>query len=81
MSSSRRWMSRIWSIRKHCRNQFVRQWPSCGVWMFRKGVSVLAKYTLAYFIIKNAELDKSRPPTQDVAHLVTLRNALVHYEP
>lgn len=46
-----------------------------------KRATILAKYTLAYFLIKNARLDTSRPPAQDVGHLAALRNALVHFEP
>jgi hypothetical protein len=42
---------------------------------------ILDKYTIAYFIIKNAKLDTSRQPAQDVDLLVKLRNALIHYEP
>jgi len=43
--------------------------------------SILEKYNIAYFVIKNKKLDMSRNPAQDVGCLVQLRNALVHYEP
>lgn len=45
------------------------------------GYPILEKYEIAYFIIKNARLDISQGPAQNVGLLTALRNDLVHYEP
>ncbi len=45
------------------------------------GYPIVEKYAIVYFIVKNARLDISQGPSQNVGLLTTLRNDLVHYEP
>lgn len=55
--------------------------------MWRNGVprtasySILDKYQIALTLARKTPFEPGQPPAQDVALLVKLRNALIHYEP
>jgi hypothetical protein len=42
---------------------------------------IIKKYQIVLSLLNKNKFDESRKPTQDVAILIKLRNALVHYEP
>ena len=55
-----------------------------GLWgtkRFRMGARTLEKYETALEISGAAEFDKGAQPYQDVALLIQLRNALIHFKP
>lgn len=55
-----------------------------GLWdtnKFRMGARTLEKYEIALKAAGGEEFDRGSQPYQDVAFLIKLRNALVHFEP
>ncbi|MEJ1962667.1 MAG: hypothetical protein WDO56_14425 [Gammaproteobacteria bacterium] len=51
------------------------------LWKAYERNTVLQKYASAYQLATNTPLDLGKSPVQDVAALITLRNALVHFTP
>jgi hypothetical protein len=55
--------------------------------MWRSGIprtaryAILDKYDIALTLSRKERLDRSKDPVQSAAALITLRNALIHYEP
>ena len=51
------------------------------IWAEKAPFSMLEKFQIAVILAGKKEFDKGQSPCQDVASVVKLRNALVHYDP
>jgi hypothetical protein len=51
------------------------------VWDGIESISILGKYQTALILARKPEFDRGTPPYKEVASLIQLRNALVHYKP